>query len=198
MPSKDSCTRTLNRRQVIALLAAFGVSREALAQDAARTNARSYKVVFENDRVRVLEYVSRPGLGICGRGRHSHPPHLNVLLTDSKAKITTADGKTFIGQKKGRRRLLGGCGHALGREHRRQRRAGLHGRTQGPRLAAEHGLSAVRGAPRSRDPDARGNHRIMRLTLPCVIRPGSAGDVPSGAQGGSKYAAALRTRASAI
>ena len=100
MPSKDRCTRTLTRRQVIALLAAFGVSREALAQDPARTNVRSYKVVFENDRVRVLEYVSRPGLGICGRGRHSHPPHLNVLLTDAKAKITTADGKTFIGQRK--------------------------------------------------------------------------------------------------
>ena len=81
-------------------MAAFGVSREALAQDPARTNARSYKVVFENDRVRVLEYVSRPGLGICGRGRHWHPPHLNVLLTDAKAKITTADGKTFVGQNK--------------------------------------------------------------------------------------------------
>lgn len=100
MRSKDHCTRTLSRRQVIALLAAFGVGREALAQDAARTNARSYKVVLENDRVRVLEYVSRPGLGICGRGRHSHPAHLNVLLTDAKAKIITPDGKTVIGQNK--------------------------------------------------------------------------------------------------
>ncbi len=100
MLTKDRCTRTLTRRQVIALLAAFGVGREALAQDAARVNARSYKVVFENDRVRVLEYVSRPGLGICGRGKHSHPPHLNVLLTDAKAKITTADGKTFVGENK--------------------------------------------------------------------------------------------------
>lgn len=100
MNSKDRCTRTLSRRQVIALLAAFGVGREALAQDSARTNPRSYKVVFENDHLRVLEYVSRPGLGLCGRGRHSHPPHLNVLLTDAKAKITTADGKTFVGQRK--------------------------------------------------------------------------------------------------
>jgi len=100
MLSKERCTRTLTRRQVIALLAAFGVSREALAQDAARTSARSYKVVFENDRLRVLEYLSRPGLGICGRGRHSHPPHLNVLLTDAKAKVTTPDGKTFVGENK--------------------------------------------------------------------------------------------------
>ena len=100
MPIEDRCAHALTRRQVIALLAAFGVSGEALAQDAARTNARSYKVVFENDRVRVLEYLSRPGLGICGRGKHSHPPHLNVLLTDAKARITTPDGKTFVGENK--------------------------------------------------------------------------------------------------
>jgi hypothetical protein len=100
MPSKDRCTRTLTRRQVIALLAAFGVTRDALAQDPARTNTRSYKVVFENNRIRVLEYASRPGLGICGRGKHWHPPHLNVLLTDAKAKITLPDGKTFVGQNK--------------------------------------------------------------------------------------------------
>lgn len=99
MPSKHRCN-SLSRRQVIALLAAFGVSHEVLAQDAARTNARSYKVVFENDRLRVLEYISRPGLGICGRGKHSHPPHLNVLLTDAKAKITTTDGKIIFGQNK--------------------------------------------------------------------------------------------------
>jgi beta-alanine degradation protein BauB len=100
MPSKDRCTPTLTRRQVIALLAAFGVTRDALAQDPARTNTRSYKVVFENDRVRVLEYVSRPGLGICGRGKHSHPVHLNVLLTDAKARITLPDGKTILGENK--------------------------------------------------------------------------------------------------
>jgi hypothetical protein len=100
MPSKDGRSHTLTRRQVIALLAAFGVSRDALAQDPARTNSRSYKVVFENDRVRVLEYTSRPGLGICGRGKHSHPAHLNVLLTDAKAKITLPEGKTILAENK--------------------------------------------------------------------------------------------------
>lgn len=100
MPTQDRCTRTLTRRQVIALLAAFGATGEALAQDPARTNTRSYKVVFENDQIRVLEYVSRPGLGICGRGKHSHPAHLNVLLTDAKAKITLPDGKSFVGANK--------------------------------------------------------------------------------------------------
>ncbi len=86
----------LNRRQMIALLAGFGVSAESLAQDPTATSPRSYKVVFENDRVRVLEYLSRPGLGICGQGRHSHPDHLTVLLTDSRARVTRPDGSTFV------------------------------------------------------------------------------------------------------
>lgn len=100
MPSNDRCSQALTRRQVIALLASFGVSREVLAQDPARTNSRSYKVAFENDRIRVLEYTSRPGLGICGRGKHSHPAHLNVLLTDAKAKITLPSGKTIMVENK--------------------------------------------------------------------------------------------------
>jgi quercetin dioxygenase-like cupin family protein len=100
MKPGNHCNRTLSRRQVLALLAAFGVGAEALAQDPARTNPRSYKVLFENDRVRVLEYQSRPGRGICGRGKHSHPAHLNVLLTDAKAKVTLPDGKSFFGQNK--------------------------------------------------------------------------------------------------
>ncbi len=57
----------------MALLAVFGVASDALAQDAATTDPRSYRVVLDNDRVRVLEYQSRPGLGVCGQGMHFHP-----------------------------------------------------------------------------------------------------------------------------
>jgi beta-alanine degradation protein BauB len=88
-----SCARSLNRRQVLALLASFGVSREALAQDAATADPRSYRVVMENDRVRVIEYKSRPGLGVCGHGMHYHPAHVTVSLTGAKLKEKTADGK---------------------------------------------------------------------------------------------------------
>jgi beta-alanine degradation protein BauB len=86
-------SHTLNRRQVLALLAAFGVTRGALAQDAAMVEPRSFRVVLENDRVRVLEFKSRPGFGVCGEGMHSHPDHVTVSLTGAKLKVTTPDGK---------------------------------------------------------------------------------------------------------
>jgi hypothetical protein len=88
-----SCARSLNRRQVLALLAAFGVTRKTLAQDATTVDPRSYRVVLENDRVRVLEYKSRPGFGVCGQGMHYHPAHVTVSLTGAKLKVTTPDGK---------------------------------------------------------------------------------------------------------
>src|SRR5881409_226496 len=89
-----SNVHALNRRQILALLAAFGVTRGALAQDAPTVAPRSYRVVLENDRVRVLEYKSRPGFGVCGEGMHSHPDHVTVSLTGAKLRVTTPDGKT--------------------------------------------------------------------------------------------------------
>ena len=88
-----SNVHALNRRQVLALLAAFGVTRGAMAQDAPTVAPRSYRVVLENDRVRVLEYKSRPGFGVCGEGMHSHPDHVTVSLTGAKLKVTTPGGK---------------------------------------------------------------------------------------------------------
>lgn len=88
----------LTRRQLAALLASFGVADRSLAQDPARSNPRSYSVVFENDRVRVLEYLSRPGLGVCGQGVHSHPAHLTIAMTPIKAKVTLPDGKVITVQ----------------------------------------------------------------------------------------------------
>ena len=92
----DCCARR-GRRDVLAALAALGVTTElATAQDATKTEPRSYKVLFENQKVRVLEYVSRPGIGVCGSGRHSHPDHVTVVLTPAKVKLTTAEGKVEI------------------------------------------------------------------------------------------------------
>ena len=50
-----SCEHPLNRRQVLALLASFGVTREVLAQDAVTADPRSYRVVLENESVRVIQ-----------------------------------------------------------------------------------------------------------------------------------------------
>ena len=76
----------------IPALACLALASAVLAQDAAKVSPRTYKVVFEDDRVRVLEYVSKPGLGVCGQGRHYHPAHLTMQLTDLKIKVTEENG----------------------------------------------------------------------------------------------------------
>jgi beta-alanine degradation protein BauB len=96
-PCTAPCSRALSRRQAFALLAALGVNTETLAQVASKANPRSYRVVLENQSVRVLEYKSRPGLGVCGEGMHSHPAHLAIALTGAKVKVTQ-DGKTSYGE----------------------------------------------------------------------------------------------------
>jgi beta-alanine degradation protein BauB len=105
---KQACTsderpaHALTRRQMLATLAAFGVSATeiARAQDAFKVNPRSYKVMFENEKMRVLEYVAGPNLPVCGIGKHSHPQHLTMQLTDAKVKVTGADGKPFVVEAK--------------------------------------------------------------------------------------------------
>jgi hypothetical protein len=87
------------RRELLALFAAFGAGAVS-AQDAVKVAPRNYRVAFENDRVRVLEYYSRPGLGLCGQGRHSHPAHLTVSLTDAKAKVLLEDGRVIVAENK--------------------------------------------------------------------------------------------------
>ncbi len=94
----SNCALSLNRRQAFALLAAFGVTPEALAQDAPTADPRSYRVVLDNDRVRVLEYTSRAGLGVCGQGMHYHPARVSVSLTGAKTKRTSADGKVTFAE----------------------------------------------------------------------------------------------------
>jgi hypothetical protein len=54
---------------------------------------QSYRVAFENDKLRVLDYNSRPGMGVCGSGMHSHPAHLTVVISGGSVRIKTPDGK---------------------------------------------------------------------------------------------------------
>ena len=89
------------RRDALLLLATWDVPLGTTqAQDAAKVEPRSYRVVFENEKVRVLEYTARPGLGVCGAGKHSHPDHVTVVLTPAKAKVTREDGTSFVAELK--------------------------------------------------------------------------------------------------
>lgn len=91
----------INRRQILAFLAALGVSESSLrAQDPTRVDPKNFRVAFENEQLRVLEFRSRPGFGICGTGRHSHPAHLTIALTEATARLTLEDGKVVIGSNK--------------------------------------------------------------------------------------------------
>ena len=89
----SSAARAPTRRQVLTMLAAFGITPGALAQDALTAAPRSFRVVVENERVRVLEFKSRPGFGVCGEGMHSHPDHVTVSLTGAKLKVETPGSK---------------------------------------------------------------------------------------------------------
>jgi quercetin dioxygenase-like cupin family protein len=94
-PDSASDDGSISRREVLALLGMLGLggSIEAVAQDAAKVLPRSYRVLLENDKVRVLEYRSLPGLGVCGQGKHSHPAHLSIVMADGRAKVVDDSGK---------------------------------------------------------------------------------------------------------
>jgi len=101
----------ITRRDVLALLAAFGVPdaalaappNSALASDPVVMAPKSYRVVFENEMVRVLEYNNRPGLGPCGVGRHYHPKHLDIFLSEFSGQMTHEDGS--VSKPKGKTKM---------------------------------------------------------------------------------------------
>ena len=67
------------------------------AQDPAVVNARTIKVKFENDRVRVLEAELPPGVK---EQVHSHPAYVIYVLAGGKYRNYAADGKTTEGELK--------------------------------------------------------------------------------------------------
>lgn len=89
----------ISRRNTIVGLVAAATGSALAAQDPTKVQPRSYRVVFENAEVRVLEYSSIPGMGVCGTGVHSHPRHLSIALTPARVRVT-ANGKTFVATSK--------------------------------------------------------------------------------------------------
>jgi hypothetical protein len=53
------------------------------------------KVIIDNPQVKVTEIVSLPGKDMCGLGKHSHPAHLTVMLSDATVTVTTPTGKVM-------------------------------------------------------------------------------------------------------
>ena len=81
------------RRAMLCAVPFLALGERAGAQDAAKMQPQTYRVAMENQHVRVLEYNSRPGMGVCGIGMHSHPAHLTVLLSNGTVRVRTPDGR---------------------------------------------------------------------------------------------------------
>lgn len=67
-----------------------------MKQDPAVTNSDKYKVIFENERIRVLEYKDKPG-GITTS--HDHPDSFMYTLSSFDRKLVFGDGSEKIVKK---------------------------------------------------------------------------------------------------
>ena len=81
-----------------------------MAGDAVQVAPNNYKVVEENDRVRILEY--RGGAG-AKTEMHSHPDVVAIAVADIKVKFTSPDGQSFEAEmKSGQAMFMPGHDHS--------------------------------------------------------------------------------------
>jgi len=80
-------------RRIAALVVVCLAGIAAYAQDPVKVDPKHYKVVFENDKVRILDikYGSKEKSVM-----HEHPASVVIFLTDGQTKFTMPDGKTEI------------------------------------------------------------------------------------------------------
>ncbi len=79
--------------KTLVLLGTALLSPLAIAQDPAKTDGDKYKVVLENERVRVLEYRDKPGDKTT---MHQHPDFVLHALAPFKRKLTLPGGKVLM------------------------------------------------------------------------------------------------------
>src|SRR5215212_3436079 len=78
---------------ISAVIASFAFTASATSvagQDPAVVNAKTIKVKFENDKVRVLEAELPPGVK---EAVHSHPAYVIYVMAGGKVRNHAADGK---------------------------------------------------------------------------------------------------------
>jgi hypothetical protein len=77
--------------------------------DPVATNPEFYRVVFENERVRVLEYTDRPG----DRTRpHRHPDSVMYTLSSFRRRLIAGDREVDVSLSAGETRWLDAQTHA--------------------------------------------------------------------------------------
>jgi quinol monooxygenase YgiN/quercetin dioxygenase-like cupin family protein len=85
------------RTLTLSLFAVLLFAAPALAQDPVPTYPDNYKILLENDRVRVLDFQLKKG---AKENFHSHPAAVTYVLTPFKIRFTFPDGTTFIREAK--------------------------------------------------------------------------------------------------
>ena len=76
---------------LIPLLSAICIAASTFGQDPVKTSPQYYKVLLENDRVRVIEYRLKPGEK---EPMHSHRAGVVYVLSGATLKFSYADGRT--------------------------------------------------------------------------------------------------------
>src|SRR6266571_2551083 len=77
--------------QALAVIAGFCFVQTSFAQDPAKQSPDKYKVIFNNDKVRVLDVRLKAG---DKSPMHSHPNYLVYSFNNSTVKFTSKDGKS--------------------------------------------------------------------------------------------------------
>ena len=80
-----------------------------MAGDPVETNPALYRVVMENERVRVLEYQDRPGDRTTP---HRHPDSVMLTLTSFRRRLIAGDRSTDVELEPGATRWLAAQEHA--------------------------------------------------------------------------------------
>jgi len=78
-------------------------------QDPVATNPGLYRVVFENERVRVLEYTDQPGTKTV---EHSHPDSVMITLSSFRRRLSANGRDVDVELPAGASRWLAAQSHA--------------------------------------------------------------------------------------
>jgi quercetin dioxygenase-like cupin family protein len=105
-------------------------SAPVLAQDPLKVAPGSYKLVAENERVRVLHATLAPGAKVA---MHAHPAHVAITLSAGALQMTGPDGKTTPIEAKAEEALL--------------MPAGSHSMANAGKAAVEVIVIEMKGAP---------------------------------------------------
>lgn len=74
-----------------------------MSQDPVQTNPCLYRVLFENERVRVLEYADNPGEKTV---QHAHPDSVMVTLSSFRRRLSSGGRETDVELASGLARWL--------------------------------------------------------------------------------------------